>query len=213
MLVLMLSAFIGGIDKLVEAAGKGILSFAALAILLIVYSADRWFFRKKTSGIRTPGETGFGFIVWLIYIACVIFLILVLKNPSDKKPEVKADKTIERAQPIEKPTSTPEVKGPPALRQCVDHTEKSFTPHDAGIIQPGNLGDAGDGQVWTPLRFTWQAPAKVVSVLCKPGRSTYLVRQQATAEDPTVAECYMKTDGGNDVITVDIAWDGPCTKQ
>jgi hypothetical protein len=99
------------------------------------------------------------------------------------------------------------------VRQCVGQTQKTFTPDDVGVIQPGNLGDAGNGQAWTPLRFTWAAPARVVSVLCKPGRSTYLVTQQATAEDPAVAEWYMKTDGGNDVITVDIAWNGPCTKQ
>jgi hypothetical protein len=89
-------------------------------------------------------------------------------------------------------------------KHCSGTTVQVFRPLDPGIIQPGALSP------FAVLRYSWQAPSTVVRVNCQPGKSTYLLGQGPVPENPTIAECKLKTDGGNDPITMEVVWDGDC---
>ena len=197
-----------GLDKLIEAAGKGPLTLIALGICVIAIAGDRWIFPQKDKN-----EAGFKprFLTWIILILSVIFLILLGTSSATKKTELADTKPTTPTQ-----IDTRGRSGSPAslIRRCAGKHKVIFSPNDKGVIQPGDMGDAGGGTRWTVLKKTWTAPAKITDVNnCMTGRNEICLSAEPDPDDETVAVIIAKTNGGNDEISAVVSWDGPCTKQ
>jgi len=101
----------------------------------------------------------------------------------------------------------------PAPKMCAGERTLTFAPQDPGVMPTGSNGrhiDLGDGGGDTRLEkwiFRWDAPAKVVSVKCSGQRNEHVLEEN---KDGNHAECSGSVNGGNDALSMHVAWDGPC---
>jgi hypothetical protein len=190
-----------GAAKLVEAAGKGNLAFAAFLVLVV--AAVAWkFFGKDAQWLRIAA--------FLTIIACIVFVVFILAVPAPKKEIVKDD-------PKPPPSTQPQdTKQTPPVKQCTGQKDVVFTPKTPGVMQTNpdgsrvDLGDGGGGTRLEKWAYSWKAPATVTFVDCTLGRNQHLL---ARNKDGSTAECEGSINGGDDAMTMHVTWDGPCDQQ
>lgn len=90
-----------------------------------------------------------------------------------------------------------------------------FTPETPGVMQEVNghrvdLGDGGGGTRLEQRKYSWQAPAAVTSVHCITQRNEHVLAENRNG---SVAECVGSINGGNDAMTMKVAWSGPHDQQ
>jgi hypothetical protein len=191
-----------GAAKLVEAAGKTNLTFASFLVLVVAAMAWK-FFGKDAQWLRIGA--------FLIIIACIVFVVFVLAAPA---PKNVANDPPKKPDPIVNPQ--PEIKPSNPVKQCTGDTTLTFTPKDPGVMQTNpdgtrvDLGDGGGGTRLQKWKFTWTAPAKVTSVHCTPQRNEHVIAEN---KEGSHAECVGSINGGDDVMTMHVVWDGPCDQQ
>jgi hypothetical protein len=191
-----------GAAKLVEAAGKGNLAFASFLVLVV--AAVAWtFFGKGAQWLRIAA--------FLVIIACIVFVVFVLAVPTPKQAAKDPSKNPD-------PVSTPPQETKPAnlVKQCTGEKTLTFTPKDPGVMQYTprgdrvDLGDGGGGTRLEEWKFTWKAPAKVTSVHCAVQRNEHVIAEN---KYDSTAECVGSINGGADVMTMAVSWDGSCDQQ
>jgi hypothetical protein len=102
----------------------------------------------------------------------------------------------------------------PTIKHCAGEHSEVFT--FPGVLQrdsAGNyidLGDGGGGTRFYKWACSWPAPATVTFVKCTVGRNQHVLAEN---KNGSTAECEGNINGGNDPITMHIAWDGPCDQQ
>jgi hypothetical protein len=117
---------------------------------------------------------------------------------------------VEEGSPPAQPTQAASV--PPA-KVCSGAKTLTFSPSDPGVVQTGpdgrrvDLGDGGGGSRLEEWKTHWTAPAKVTSVSCSGQRNEHVLAQN---KDGSNAECVGSINGGNDAISMHVAWNGPC---
>jgi hypothetical protein len=190
-----------GAAHVIDAAGKGTLAFVSFLVLLLAGLAFG-FFGKEDRWVRIGA--------WLIIIACIFLFVLLLVVPSTKKGDMKVDQKGDAAS-----NPAQENKSAMPLRQCAGEKTLTFTPKDPGVLpmvdgHPVDLGDGGGGTRLNEWKFSWKAPSKVISVQCGTGRNEHVIAQN---RDGSNAECVGSINGGDDVMTMHVSWDGPCDQQ
>jgi len=124
----------------------------------------------------------------------------------DRVPEASPH----RPTPASEPSQVAS-KSPP--KACSGEKTLTFSPSDPGVMQTGpdgrrvDLGDGGGGTRLEEWKTRWTAPAKVTSVTCSGQRNEHVLAQN---KDGSNAECVGSINGGNDAISMHVAWDGPC---
>lgn len=183
-----------GAAKLIEAAGKGNLAFAAFLVLVVAFIALK-FFGKDATWLRVGS--------FVVIVACIVFVVFVLAVPTNK------------AAVHDPPKPAPEPK-PVQLKQCSGEKDVIFTPSTPGVMQTNpdgsrvDLGDGGGGTRLQKWAYSWTAPATVTSVKCSAQRNEHVLAEN---KDGSTAECEGSINGGNDAITMHVVWNGPCDKQ
>jgi cellulose biosynthesis protein BcsQ len=101
-------------------------------------------------------------------------------------------------------------------KRCTGEKDFVFTPQTAGVMQltpDGHRVDLGDGGGGTRLEkwaYSWTAPATVTSVKCAVQRNEHVLAEN---KDGSNAVCEGSINGGNDAMTMHVAWDGVCNQQ
>jgi hypothetical protein len=104
----------------------------------------------------------------------------------------------------------------PAPKMCTGEKTLTFAPQDPGVMPTDSNGhhiDLGDGGGGTRLEkwiYSWDAPARVTSVKCSGQRNEHVLAEN---KDGNHAECNGSINGGNDALSMKVAWDGPCDQQ
>jgi hypothetical protein len=96
-----------GIDKLVESAGKSLLTLIALAICLIAIAGDRWMFPKK-EGADASAKFRVG--TWALFILVVVFFGVRRQKSGEQSP----------------------VPVKPETKLCKGDSLQTFVPQDKG---------------------------------------------------------------------------------
>ena len=134
------------------------------------------------------------------------------EQPANSSAHSKASR-VEEGSPPAQPTQAASV--PPA-KACSGAKTLTFSPSDPGVMQTEpdgrrvDLGDGGGGTRLEEWKTHWTAPAKVTSVSCSGQRNEHVLAQN---KDGSNAECVGSINGGNDAISMHVAWDGPCDQQ
>ena len=201
----MLLTFVGGsalegAAKLVEAAGKGTLSFIAFIVLVVAFIFYRWFGREKL-WVRGVASSAM--------IACIFAWIFILAVPKPSSPE-----------PVPPPHLTPDPTPPkpvaiapqPVVTLCSHTRDVDFRPQDPGVMPMENghhiaMGDGGGGTTLEKWVTNWTAPGTVTDVECRLGGYQHFVGKNM---DGTNAQCIGTINGGNDAIVMHVTYQTPC---
>jgi|HubBroStandDraft_4_1064222.scaffolds.fasta_scaffold00120_5 hypothetical protein len=181
--------------KFVDASGKGPLAFVTSLVLILAALAYK-FFGKEATWVRIGA--------WLIIIACMFSFVLLLVIPSSGVANVEPSKANPKPGTV---VLTP--------KQCTGAKTLVFTPDTPGVMQMVNghrvdLGDGGGGTRLEQWKYSWQAPAGVTTVQCAGQRNEHVLAENRNG---SVAECIGSINGGNDAMTMQVKWDGPCDQQ
>jgi hypothetical protein len=128
--------------------------------------------------------------------------------------QVTGPVTIYNTSPAPSPAATGPVSSTtPAPKMCAGERTLTFAPQDPGVMPTDSKGrhtDLVDGDGGTRLEkwiIRWDAPARVTSVKCSGQRNERVLEEN---KDGNHAECSGSINGGNDALSMHVAWDGPC---
>jgi hypothetical protein len=131
--------------------------------------------------------------------------------------QVTGPVTINNAPPgVSTATTGPVAPTAPAPKVCTGERTLTFAPQDPGVMPTGpngrhiDLGDGGGGTRLEKWIYSWDAPAKVTSVKCSGQRDEHVLEEN---KDGNHSECSGSINGGNDALSMHVAWDGPCDQQ